>query len=98
MKLYIIYGKYFPSYANCFGRPLRPKKSMYRMTNSGNIFFDELTNWSMDEAGFKHTKFQTSIYYKCATYASKLVVLSYVDDCEYWNTSEELGKWFVDTL
>ena len=29
---------------------------------------------------------------------SKLVVLSYVDDCVYWYTSEELGKWFVDTL
>ena len=25
-------------------------------------------------------------------------VLSYVDDCVYWYTSEDLGKWFVDTL
>ena len=29
---------------------------------------------------------------------SKLVVLSYVDDCIYWYTYEEIGKWFVDTL
>ena len=25
-------------------------------------------------------------------------VLSYVDDCVYWYTSEALGKYFVDTL
>ena len=24
--------------------------------------------------------------------------LSYVDDCFYWYTDEDLGKWFVDTL
>ena len=24
--------------------------------------------------------------------------LSYVDDCVYWYTNEDLGKWFVDTL
>ena len=39
-----------------------------------------------------------SIYYKYAPYGSKTVVLSYVDDCVYWYTSEALGKWFVDTL
>ena len=25
-------------------------------------------------------------------------VLSYVYDCIYWYTNEDLGKWFVDTL
>ena len=39
-----------------------------------------------------------SIYYKYATDGSKVVVLSYVDDCVYWYTNEDLGKWFVDTL
>ena len=29
---------------------------------------------------------------------SKIVVLSYVDDCVYCYTNEDLGKWFVDTL
>ena len=29
---------------------------------------------------------------------SKNVVLYYVDDCVYWYTNEDLGKWFVDTL
>ena len=28
----------------------------------------------------------------------KNVVLSYVDDCVYWYTSEDPGKWFVYTL
>ena len=39
-----------------------------------------------------------SIYYKYAPDGSKMVVLSYVDDCVYWYTNEDLGKWFVDTL
>ena len=38
-----------------------------------------------------------SIYYKYAPDGSKIVVLSYVDDCVYWYTNEYLGKWFVDT-
>ena len=28
----------------------------------------------------------------------KIVVLSYVDDCVYWYTNEDIGKWFVHTL
>ena len=39
-----------------------------------------------------------SIYYKYAPDRSKIVVLSYVDDCVYWYTNEDIGKWFVDTL
>ena len=39
-----------------------------------------------------------SIYYKYALDGSKIVVLSYVDDCVYWYTNEDLVKWFVDTL
>ena len=39
-----------------------------------------------------------SIYYKYAPDGSNIVVLSYVDDCVYWYTNEDLGKWFVDTL
>ena len=38
------------------------------------------------------------IYYKYAPDGSKIVVLSYVDDCVYWYTNEYLGKCFVDTL
>ena len=26
------------------------------------------------------------------------LVLSYVDDCVYWYTNEDIVKWFVDTL
>ena len=39
-----------------------------------------------------------SIYYNYAPDRSKIVVLSYVDDCVYWYTYEALGKWFVDNL
>ena len=38
------------------------------------------------------------VYYKCALYGPKLVVLSFVDYYVYCYTSEELEKWFVDTL
>ena len=41
---------------------------------------------------------QMSIYYKYAHDGSKIVVLSYVDDCVYWYKNEDIGKWFVDTL
>ena len=60
------------------------------------MFADELTEWLL-EAGFIQSQFQMSIYYKYEPDGSKIVVLSYVDDCVYWYTNEDLGKWFVDT-
>ena len=39
-----------------------------------------------------------SIYYRYAPDGSKIVVLSYVDDCVYWYTNKDLVKRFVDTL
>ena len=69
---------------------------MYIMNNSGKLFADELTEWLLEE-GFIQYQCQMSIYYKYAPDGSKIVVLSYVDDCVYWYTSEALEKWFVDT-
>ena len=70
---------------------------MYGMTNSGKLFSDELTEWLIEE-GFMQSQYQMSIYYKYAPDGSKIVVLSYVDDCVYCYTNEDIGKWFVDTL
>ena len=70
---------------------------MYGMTNSGKLFSDELTGWLIKE-GFVQSQCQMSIYYKYAHDGSKIVVLSYVDDCVYWYTNEDLGKCFVETL
>ena len=70
---------------------------MYGMTNSGKLFADELTEWITEE-GFTKSQCQMSIYYKYAPDGSKIVVLSYVDDCVYWYKNEDIGKWFVDTL
>ena len=39
-----------------------------------------------------------SIYYNYAPDGSKIAVLSYVNDCVYWYTNEDPGKWVVDTL
>ena len=76
---------------------MRLLKSMYGMTNSGKLFADELKEWLL-EAGFIQSQCQMYIYYKYAPDGSKIVALSYVDDCVYWYTNEDLGKWFVDTL
>ena len=67
------------------------------MTNSGELFADELTECLL-ESGFIQPQCQMSIYYKYAPYGSKIVVLSYVDDCVYWYKNEDLGKWSVDNL
>ena len=69
---------------------------MYGMTNSRNLFDDELTNCLIDESGFNQSKFQMSVYYKYAPNGSNLVVLSYVYDCVYLYKYKKLGKWFVD--
>ena len=70
---------------------------MYGMTNSGKLFADELTEW-LFEAGFIQYQCQLFIYYKYSPYGKTIVVLSYVDNCVYWYTSEAIEKWFVDTL
>ena len=71
---------------------------MYGMTNSGKLFSDELANWRIDEEGFKQSQFQMYIHYTYAPDGTKLVVLSYVDDCVFCYTYKELGKRFTDTL
>ena len=88
---------WFSEYSQYFGRALKLLKSMYGMTNSGKLFADELTEWLIEE-GFMQSQFQMYIYYKYAPDGSKIVVLSYVDDCVYWYTNEDIGKRFVDTL
>ena len=76
VKLDSKYTDYFPEYPKYFGRTLRLLKSMYCMTNSGKLFYDELTEWLLDE-GFIQYQYQMSIYYKYAPDG----FLSYVDDC-----------------
>ena len=39
-----------------------------------------------------------SLYYNFAPDGSKIVVLSYVDDCVCWYTSDALQKCFLDAL
>ena len=97
VKLDMRYAAYFPEYTQHFGRALKLLRSMYGMTNSGKLFSDELTEWLIKE-GFVQSQCQMSIYYKYAPDGSKIVVLSYVDDCVYWYTNEDLGKLYFDTL
>ena len=65
MKLDSRYADFFPEYSNYFGRALILLKSMYGMTNSGKLFYDELIEWLL-EAGFIQYQCQMSIYYKYA--------------------------------
>ena len=76
------YAAYFPEYSQYFGRALKLWKSMYGMTKSGKLFADDLTEWLVQE-GFIQSQCQMSIYYKYAPDGSKIVVLSYADDCVY---------------
>ena len=89
MKLDSRYANYFLEYSNYFGRALILLKSMYDMINSRELFSGELTEW-LTETGFIEYQSQMSIYYKYALYGTNIFVLSYVDDCEYWYTSEAL--------
>ena len=60
---------------------------MHDMNNSGKLFFDEQTNWMINEAYFNQSKCQMSAYYKYSPYGSKLVVLYYAYDCVYFYKS-----------
>ena len=91
------YADYFPEYSNYFGRTLISLKALYGMTNSGKLFVDALTEWTI-EAGFIKTQCQMSIYYKYAPDGTKIIVLFYVGDCVYEYISEALVKWFVENL
>ena len=71
---------------------------MYGMTHFEKTFSDKLTNLMIDDVGFNQSKCQMSLYYNYAPDVSNLVVLSYVDYCLYWYTSEKLVKWFVDKI
>ena len=61
VKLDSRYVEEFPEYVNSFGLPLSMNNSMYGMTNYGKLFANELTNWLIDEAGFKQSKCEMSI-------------------------------------
>ena len=94
LKLDSIYTYYFPEYLKYLGRSLRSLNYVYGMTNFGNLFDNELTEWLL-ETYFILYQCKMYIYYKYAPDGSKIVVLSYVNDCVYWYTSEAIGKWFV---
>ena len=60
MKLDSRYAGYFPKYLSYFGRALRLLKYIFGMTNSGNLFADELTEWLL-EAGL-HSISMSDVY------------------------------------
>ena len=78
VKLDRRYGEYFPEYGNYFGRPLILNKYMYGMNNYGNIFADELTNWMMEESGYKQSQCQIFIYLQVCT---RCIQVSYIILC-----------------
>ena len=98
VKLESRYGEYFREYCNYFGKPLGLKKAIYGMIHYIIFFSEEINNWLIDVEGFKQWQCKISIYYKYAPYGSKLVVLTYVDDCVFRYTSKEVGKWSVNKI
>ena len=55
---------------------------MYGMTNYGNLFSNNFTEWLI-RSGFVKSQCQISIYYKYASDGTKIIVLFFVDDCVY---------------
>ena len=91
VKLDSIYAEYFPEHSSYFGWALRLLKYMYGMTNSGKLYYDELTEWMLEE-GLIQYQCQMYIYYKYAPDGTRIVVLAYIDNGVYWYTHEALGK------
>ena len=71
---------------------------MYGMNNYGKLFADDINNCLIYVLSVKKSQGQMYIYHKYAPVRSKLFVLSFVYDCVYWYTYEELEKWFVNSL
>ena len=97
VKLDIRYADNFLEYSNYFGIALRLLKFMRGMNNSWKLFSDELTDWLL-ESGLININVRCLSIINMHQTQKKIVVLSYVDDCVYWYTSEALEKQFVDTL
>ena len=69
---------------------------MYGMTNYGKLFYDDLTEWLL-EAGFIQSQCHMSIYYKYAPDDTKIVVLSFFNDCVYVGQySESPDRWLCE--
>ena len=66
-------------------------KFMYGVTNYVRLFADYLTECLL-EAVIIQYQCQMYIYYNYAPYRTKIIVLSYVDDCVYCYTSKALVK------
>ena len=66
MKLDSRYADYFPEYSDYFETALILLKFIYGMTNSRNLFYDELTYWLINVSVFKHFQLRMSIYYNYA--------------------------------
>ena len=60
------------------------------MPNSKMLFADGFTECFI-ETGFIQYQCNMSIYYKYALDGTKIVVLSYIDDCAYWYTYKYIG-------
>ena len=65
VKLDSRYADKLPEYSNYFGRAFRLMKLMYGITNSGNLFADELSEWLL-EAGLIQSKCHMYIFYRYA--------------------------------
>ena len=96
LKLDSKYTDYFPEYSTYLGRALILLKYIYGMTNSGKLFYNELTEWLL-EAGFIKSYCQMYICYKYAPDGGKLLFF-YFYDCVYCYTSKDLGKCFVGSI
>ena len=76
------YADYFPEYSSCFGRSLILLKSMYGITNSGKLFYDEFIEWLL-EAGSVQLNVRCIYIISMHQMEKYTVVLSYINHCVY---------------
>jgi len=76
------YGELFPEYKEWCGRPLLLLKSMYGITYSGKMWYQELDEWLVDKngGGFEHSTVEPCLYLRDYGNGTVLKLLSYVDD------------------
>ena len=98
VKLLAVFSELFPEFKQYCGRPLLLNKSMYGQCVSGQYWYEELTDYLVQEEGFTQSAHAPTLYTKCFDDGSCIWLLNYVDDMLYFSTSSTTRKTFEQRL
>jgi len=87
----------FPEYKEWVGKPLRLLKSVYGISSAGRLWSEEWIGWLVKDCGFRQSKSDPALFiYRRGR--NVIVLISYVDDCAYFCTSDEMRRRFERKL